>query len=164
MLEFHDNDFSGVPVVLCNTIGAFPNNSTPEKQFTGTWMELDPVNTLEAALRLQPRTKQVIVVNGASELEKKREDLLRSSFQKYEDKLQFTYLRGLPMPELLDRLRHTPAGTIIVFGFVASDSTGRLFVPATESLPMTIGAANAPPSLQAGRFVGGVRIRGRFCQ
>jgi PAS domain S-box-containing protein len=154
MLEFHDNDFSGVPVVLCNTIGAFPNNSTPEKQFTGTWMELDPVNTLEAALRLQPRTKQVIVVNGASELEKKREDLLRSSFRKYEDKLQFTYLRGLPMPELLDRLRHTAAGTIIMFGFVASDSTGRLFIPATESLPMIIGAANAPVFTFADSLVG----------
>ena len=154
ILELHGDYFSGIPVVLCNTIGPFPNNSRLDKQFTGTWMELDPVNTLEAALRLQPHTKQVIVVNGASELEKNREDLFRSSFGKYEGKLQFTYLRGLPMPELLDRLRHTSANTIILYGFVASDSTGREFIPATESLPMVIGAANAPVFTFADSMVG----------
>ena len=113
-------------------------------QFTGAWEAYDPSKTLDVALQLQPGTRQVLVVNGASPFNKVMEDLIRKSLQSYENKLQITYLSGLPMPELLARLMHTPDHTIILYGALSIDATGKNFVPATQSLPMILSVANAP--------------------
>jgi len=144
MTNVHDQYFSGIPVVFCHSAEDWIHNLKPDMQFTGAWEAYDPAKTLDAALKLHPATKQVIVVNGASLFNKVMEDLTRKSLQNYESKLQITYLRGLPMPELLNRITHTPEHTIILYGAISSDSTGTNFVPSTQSLPMVLGVANAP--------------------
>ena len=144
MTNVHDKYFSGIPVVFCHSAEDWIHNLKPDMQFTGAWEAYDPAKTLDAALKLQPGTRQVIVVNGASQFNKVMEDLIRKGLQNYENKLQITYLRGLPMPDLLTRLMHTPDHTIILYGAISSDATGTNFVPSTQSLPMILDVANAP--------------------
>jgi len=48
------------------------------------------------------------------------------------------------MSTLLPQLQHAPDHTIILYGSISQDTTGKRFIPATQSLPMVVGAANAP--------------------
>ncbi len=154
MVDAHQKYFPGAPIVFCGTTENWTNRAGRDPLITGTWMDPDPAKTLDAALHLQPGTKQVIVVNGASSVDKWREALFRRNLHNYEDKLNFTYLSGLPMASLLPRLRGTPAHTIILFGLVTQDGAGDRFINATQSLPMVISAANAPVYTLADTFVG----------
>ena len=144
MIEAHEKNFPGVPIVICGTLENWSNRPELGSQFTGTWMEPGPAKTLDVALQLQPDTKQVIVVNGVAPLDRSLEALFRKSLHGYEDKLKFTYLSGLPMSSLLPQLRQAPKHTVILFGAINQDATGQRFVTATQSFPMVVGAANAP--------------------
>ena len=144
MTNVHDKYFSGIPLVFCHSAEDWIHNLKPDMQFTGAWEAYDPAKTLDAALKLQPDTKQVIVVNGASSFNKVLEDLIRKGLQSYESKLQITYLRGLPMPDLLTQAHaHSrPHDHPLRSYFKRRHRTN--FVPATQSLPMILGVANAP--------------------
>ncbi len=144
IVNSHEKYFPGVPVVLSGSLEESIGDLKLGPGFTGVWMVLEPAKTLDAALQLQPDTKQVIVVNGASPFDKSIESLVRKDMEGYQNKLQFTYLSGLPMSDLMARLRQTPNHTIILYGAVSQDATGKVFINATQSLPMVVGVANAP--------------------
>ena len=154
MMDEHEKNFPGVPIVICGSSEDWTHPPNFDPLFTGTHVNFDPAKTLDAALRLQPDTEQVIVVNGASSFDKALEALVHKSLHSYEDKLRFTYLSGLPMGSLLPRLEQTPAHTIILYGTVYQDGTGARYVPATQSLPFVIGAATAPVFVMADVLVG----------
>jgi PAS domain S-box-containing protein len=154
MMDEHERNFPGVPIVICGSTQDWTHPPNFDPRFTGTHVNFDPAKTLDVALRLQPSTEQVIVVNGASSFDKALEALARKGLHSYEDKLRFTYLSGLPMGSLLSRLEQTPAHTIILYGTVYQDGTGARYVPATQSLPLVVGAAKAPVFVMADVLVG----------
>ena len=65
--------------------------------------------TLEVALRLQPETRNVFVVGGASTFDRYLETFVRRDLQPFEGRVGITYLFGLPMDEWLKRLSSLPA-------------------------------------------------------
>jgi PAS domain S-box-containing protein len=154
MIDAHEMNFPGVPIVICGSTEDWTNPPKFDSLFTGTHVDFDPSRTLDLALRLQPGTEQVIVVNGASAFDKRLEALFHKRLHRYEDKLRFTYLSGLPMGSLLSLLGKTTAHTVILYGTVYQDGTGARFVPATQSLPLVVGAAKAPVFVLADVLVG----------
>jgi PAS domain S-box-containing protein len=171
MINAHEKNFPGVPIVICGTTENWTNRPGLDPQFTGTWVDLDPAKTLDVALKLQPDTQQVIVVNGASPFDESLEALFRKTLHSYEDKLRFTYLSGLAMASLLARLGQTPDHTIILFGTISQDGLGERFISATQALPMVVGAANAPIFVlgdplvgqgSVGGYVGSYAAQGRI--
>ena len=115
-----------------------------DSHFTGVWGAATPDKTLEAALRLEPSTKHVVVVGGVGAYDRKLESIAKQSPQKYESKLDITYLTNLDMPTLLDRLRHVPSNTIIYHTSIMQDAAGFHFIDASQSVPLVAGASNAP--------------------
>jgi hypothetical protein len=103
-----------------------------------------PDKTLEAALRLLPSTRHVVVVGGVSAYHRNLESITKASLQKYESKLESTYLTDLDMPTLLERLRHLPSNTIVYHTSIMEDAAGSRFIDATQSAPLVASAANAP--------------------
>jgi PAS domain S-box-containing protein len=154
MIDAHKDNFPGVPIVICGTTENWTDRSELDSLFTGTWMDLDPAKTLDVALKLKPDTKQVVIVNGASPFDMSLEAVLQKTLHPYESKLNFTYLTGLPMSSLLPRIRQTPDHTIILFGTINQDGAGDRFIPASQSLPMVVGAANAPVFTMLDTLVG----------
>ena len=116
----------------------------PDSYFTGVWGVAQPEMTLPAALRLQPDTKHVVVVGGAGAFDRSLEALTKESFRKYESQFEFTYLTGLAMPALLERLRRLPSKTIVYHTSMMQDAAGAHFIDASQSVPMVVDAANAP--------------------
>jgi len=100
--------------------------------------------TLEVALRMQPDTRNVVVVSGSSQIDDKNLTKAQTQFHSFEGRVEFTYLTGLPMEELEQRLANLPEHTIIFYitlyrdgaghGFTLMDSVAR--VARASRLPM----------------------------
>jgi PAS domain S-box-containing protein len=144
LLESHEKSFPNVPIIFCGSTEEMLDELKLDSHFTGVWGEATPDETLEAALRLQPSTRHVVVVGGVAAYDRKLESITKASLQKYQSKLELTYLTDLDMPTLLDRLRHLPSNTIVYHTSIMRDAAGSRFIDASQSVPLVVGAANAP--------------------
>ena len=178
MIDSHEQSFAGVPVVFGGTSEPQADNPKLDSHFTGCWEIFEPDKTLDAALRLQPGSKHVVVVGGVSSFDRHLEAIFRERLHAYEGNLDFSYLTDLDMDSLLERLKHLPDHTIILYTSISRDAQGTRYVSASQAGPMVAGAANAPvfgPSdvdlghgqvggylesfAREGKIVGGIALR-----
>ena len=120
LMRSRDVLFPGVPIVFATAVdpGPIPNA-------TGIVGRLDLRASLEAALRLRPDTSRVAVVSGASDWDGYYERLAREQFKPLDERLEFTYLSGLPTSELLQQVAALPARSLIFLLTMAEDGAGR---------------------------------------
>jgi PAS domain S-box-containing protein len=144
LLDSHEKYFNGVPIVFCGTSEEQADHPQLDSHFTGIWEKFEVAKTLEAAMLLQPGTKHVVVIGGATSLDRHLEALVKGELRGYESKLEITYLTDLTMPLLLERLRHLPEHTVILLTDIAEDAAGTQFVGSTQATPMVTSAASAP--------------------
>ena len=144
MTASHESAFPHVPIIFCGVTEEMLEGLKLDSQFTGVWAVAQPEDTLKAALSLQPGTKHVVVVGGVGPYDRYLEAIARNSFLKYESSLEFTYLTGLAMPALLERLKNLPDHTIVYYTSIMRDADGNRFIDANQSVPLVAGAANAP--------------------
>jgi PAS domain S-box-containing protein len=109
----------------------------------GTTFELDPVKTLDLALQLQPDTQHVVVVTGAAPFDKRWEATARASYRDHEKRLDFIYLSGLPMPDLLQKVANLPMRSVVVYFTVLTDGAGTRFY-GRDVAKLISSASNAP--------------------
>jgi signal transduction histidine kinase/ABC-type uncharacterized transport system substrate-binding protein len=141
MVEMHDKAFPGVPIVFC-----LPNwaPGTPARvNFTGVQNEISPVETLEAAIHLKPVTKHVLVVAGTSLVDATYTNVVKQKLRPYEAKYGIAYLTNVTMPDLVDRLKHLPRETIVLFTSFSQDAAGSRFTTGGASA-IVAAAANVP--------------------
>ena len=142
--ELHERFFSDTPVIFCGIIEDTEGLLKPNPHFTGVRSKPNPAETLNAALRLLPGTKHVVVAGGVDEFDRRWEAITRESFRSYESKLDFMYLTDLAMPTLLEQLRRLPSNTIVYHTSISQDAAGERFIDSAQSLPLELDAANAP--------------------
>jgi signal transduction histidine kinase len=135
--------FPNVPVVFCCTVEGMIDQIA-DNRATGAWFQLEPAKTVEAALGLIPGTRHLFVVAGQSDYDRGLTAVVKTDLISYENKLDVTYLTDQPMIKLLERLRHLPDHSIVLFLSFFNDVQGREFLSTAEALPMIAGAANAP--------------------
>ena len=144
LVKSHEKAFPNIPIIFCGSTEEMLDELKLDSHFTGVWGKATPDKTLEAALRLRPSTRHVVVVGGVSAYDRKLESITKASLQKYESNLEFTYLTDLGMPTLLDRLRHLPSNTIVYHTSIMQDAAGSRFIDASQSVPLVASAANVP--------------------
>jgi ABC-type uncharacterized transport system substrate-binding protein len=105
----------GVPIVFCGSTRVRAGYPKLTSRFTGSWMNFESTKTLEAATRLSPQTRKVVVVSGSSEFDKENLKLTKSSLDAHPLPLDFTYLTDLDMTSLLERLRKLPEHTVVLY-------------------------------------------------
>ena len=130
----------GTPIVFLGSSEEFTEPPRPDPDFTGVWGVAQPDKTLEVALRLQPKTRNVVVVGGVAPYE----NLVKRRFHKYESKLDFTYLTDLVMPDFLERLKHLPGHTVVDHTTMIQDAAGAHFIDEVQAALMVACTANAP--------------------
>jgi len=130
--------FPGTPIVFQ---GAKGHGLGPN--FIGLLYQLDLKGTLDLALRLQPGTRQVFVVSGASEFDKFYGALSRRQFQAFRGRLDLTYLVGLVMEDLKKTLAHLPGDSISYYLSISEDGAESRYLP-PDALDAFYPAANAP--------------------
>ncbi len=145
LAELNEQSLQEIPVVFCGVIlNEAPDRSKQIVHVTGVQGKLHPKETLEVALHLLPDTKHVVVVGGTGKFDQKFEAVAKQGFQKYESKLEFTYLVDLTMPALLDQLMHLPSNTIVYHTALTQDAAGSRFIDSAQSLPLVTRSSNAP--------------------
>ena len=136
--RWRDGLFPGVPIVFATAVdpGPIPNA-------TGIIGRLDLRASIEAAVRLRPDTSRVAVVSGASEWDGYYEKLAREQFKPLEERLEFTYLSGLPTSELRQQVAALPPRSVIFLLTMAEDGAGR-HMPLPDAVASLSTVASAP--------------------
>jgi len=143
MLETHRSAFPGVPIAFCLPNWG-PGTPVLDSDFSGVENAFAPFETIEAALRLQPSTKHIVVVGGAGTHDKLLEEGVRDRLRPYERNFDLSYLTNLTMPDLVETLKRLPNHTVVLFTGMAQDAAGTKFVSGEEAIEKVVAAANAP--------------------
>ena len=144
LAESRDNTFRDVPVVFGGLSGDQLEGMRLDSRFTGVRDRVEPAETLEVAMKLQPGIKHVVVVGGRDVFDVELEDWFHKRLRSYESTLDFIYLTDLSMPALLERLSRLPPHTVVLMTHLGLDGSGTRFVGASQADPMIVSAANAP--------------------
>jgi len=143
-LQAHGNAlFPGVPMVFCAVAREQVEALKKPLKITGQISWVDVAGTLEAALKLQSRARQLIVIGGTAETDRLMQQIAREALEPYKGRLEITFLIDLPMAEILTRVSHLPPETIVIYLSIFRDSQGTDFVPRT-ALALISQLANAP--------------------
>jgi PAS domain S-box-containing protein len=161
MAASHQEFGANTPVVICASSQDQLGNLKLDSRFTGAWRTVESAKTLEAALQLLPATRHVVVVGGGVYwYDRDLEAIVRKQLQSYESRFEFTYLSNLEMPVLLEKLKQLPEHSIVLYTAISQDAAGTHFIDETQSLPLVVGAANAPVFVMEDTFLGQGTIGG----
>jgi PAS domain S-box-containing protein len=135
--------FAGASLLFLTT-GALDTvgHSLPADVF-GFSMHTNLTPTIDLAMRLQPSANQLVVVSGDSAQDRAWEAAARQELGAYKDRLQLTFLSGLPMSELLRQVGLLPRDTIVLYLTIYKDGAGHLFRP-LDAAKMLADASSAP--------------------
>ena len=143
VLRYRDLLFPEVPVVY----GAVDNREVSgpglPADVVGATMTVDLTPTLDLALRLHPGTRHVFVVAGRSKTDSYWVEEARRAFHGREGAVEFVYLVGLPLNDLLQRVEGLPDRSVVYYLHVFEDGNAATFVPA-DVAERVASAANAP--------------------
>jgi PAS domain S-box-containing protein len=152
--------FPGAPVVYVAVEERELRGRALPPDVVGVPVRRDVAGTLDLALRLHPGTRRVAVVAGASDYDRFWEAEARRAFAPYAGRVEFDFLVGLPMPDLLDRVAALPPGSVIYYLHIFRDGAGRSFIPA-EALEQVAARATAPVYGHVDTYVGHGVVGGR---
>ena len=142
-LEQRGELFPGVPIVFCTVEDAAIADLRLPPDVTGATFFRDWAAAVELILALHPGTKRIAFIGGTGAVEKEWEELARATFSRYQDRLDFTYFSGLPMPGILARVGALDEGTVILFNVFLRDGAGHTF-SSPEALAAIRQAARVP--------------------
>ena len=85
----------------------------------------------------------------------------KRAFRGYETRVDFVYLTGLPLNDLLREVANLPDRSIVYYLHVFEDGLGNAYIPADVARRISA-AANAPVYGHYSTYVGGGIVGGRF--
>ncbi len=95
-------------------------------------IEIAPLNdvgaTIDMAWRMQPNARRILVVSGASDIDKRSEQLARKRLATVATP-EVEFLSGLPSPELIARIAAEPTDSIVIYLAQFRDRDGRPYMP-----------------------------------
>jgi PAS domain S-box-containing protein len=160
-LKYREELWPGVPIVFA----VLDERELKTRQLgpgvVGSLMRFDLVPTLDLALRLHPDRRRVVVIAGTSKTDAAWEAEARQAFRRYDKNLEFVYLTGLSMDNLLKEVANLPDGSLIYYLHVQQDGSGHAFAPA-EVAERVAAAANAPVYGHVDTYLGRGIVGGRL--
>ncbi len=156
-LEFYKRHgaqlWPGARVVYHGFTGEAVEPSALPPNATGVVTHVDLGRTLDIAWRLQPGARRVVVISGASDLDRRNEQLARAALATRTEQAPVEFLSGLPLPELVARVAAEPADTIVLYIAQFRDRDGRPYTP-REVLRVISGKSVAPVYGAAETYIG----------
>ena len=118
--------FPGAPIVFGSVDRAALGDLKLDDDVTGIWLNADWAGTLEAALRLQPSTRRVVVITGTSAIDRVWQAAARRQLDvdRYRG-MAIEYVSDLAVDQVLQRVAALSQGTIVLFGAFTRDATGQ---------------------------------------
>ena len=155
MNQYGEELFPHTPLLFVAT------TDRPPRYGTNVFSDADWNGSVKLALELQPSTKHVFVVTGASQIDRDSLAGARRQFTDLHERLDFTYLTGLRIDDLERTVATLPPNSIIYYVSVALDGAQRSF-EGTSALDRIARVANAPIYIQSEAHIGHGAIGGRI--
>jgi signal transduction histidine kinase/ABC-type uncharacterized transport system substrate-binding protein len=152
MRIYGDELFPGVPIVAYGPSDALRDWET-DRPITGMLGKLDFSGTVELMLRLQPRTREILIISGASASDQWLESVARHQLDQLKKSVKFTYLTGVAVEDLASTVTRAPDGTAILFLSMLQDSAGNKLL-SHDVLARIAEKARVPVYSQGGSYVG----------
>ena len=129
-LLIHGEDlFPDVPIVFADADRDFVAVQKLPPNVTGVTNFLDISGTLDLALRLHPDTQRVAMIVGSAQYDKAMERVAQSAIESFADRVEFVWLRGMPVDELVEALNALPERTVALYLVQTQDRIGKQYVP-----------------------------------
>ncbi len=141
LLKYRAALFADVPIVHC-AVEALPKEM-PDAKIAGIPMLRAAASTLELALSLQPDTRNVAVVAGSTPQDLESAEQFRGETPTFGDRVGFTWLTNLSLPDLRGELSRLPDHTVVLYLTMFQDATGASFTP-RQALTLFAPASRAP--------------------
>jgi len=143
-LLVHGEDlFPGVPIVFVDADREFVAARELPPNVTGVICFLDINGTLELIQQVHPGTQRVAVIVGSSPADKAMEHVAQQVFESFAGQLEFVWLRGMPVAEVVATLNALPERTVALYLVQYEDRTGKQYVP-RSMLQVFAAAAKVP--------------------
>jgi PAS domain S-box-containing protein len=123
MRIYGDELFPGVPIVAYGDSDAL-RDWDPGRPITGTLARVDLSETVQFILRLQPRTREILVISGASDSDRWRQSEAQGQLDRLKKIVQFTYMDVGSVQDFARTVARVPDGTVILFLSMYQDSAG----------------------------------------
>ena len=134
---------------------------SPPRYGTSVFSDTDWNGSLKLAMELQPGTKRVFVVTGASGFDRQALAGARQQFTALEGRLDFTYLTGLRIDDLERTVATLPPNSVIYYVNMTLDGAEHRF-EGTTALDRIAAVANAPIYIQSEANIGHGVMGGRI--
>ncbi len=161
VLEHRAALFEGVPVVFCAVDPALLPQLGAGSAVTGVSRRIDWTSSLDLIQRLHPGTREVAIVTGSGGVDTRWEAEARRALAGYPGRVTVTYLARRPMPQLLKAVESLSPGTVILYGAVLQDGTGRPYLP-HEALVAMAKVSRVPIYAVTSNMLGRGAVGGRF--
>jgi signal transduction histidine kinase len=115
LLKFRTDLFPNCPIVFVAVKRPSREVLAAGHGLTGIIRANTHRKTLDLALKLHPETKEVFVISGSPEHDKRFETIAREELAGYDKRLRITYLTDLPIPELLNTVKELPRESVILY-------------------------------------------------
>ena len=166
MLLHHRNKlFSQVSIVFAGINGYTPEMLEGQRRVTGLPEEMDPKGTLELALALHPKTKEILVVTDHTVTGQAARRDIEAAATAYSKRVNFRYLPPATFHEAAGAIGAVPVNSIVLLDSFDTDRAG-LTLPHDVGTRLLTSAASVPVySMHVSRLghgiVGGWLLEGK---
>ena len=152
MRIYGDELFPGVPIVAYGDEDSL-RDWEPGRPIAGALAKVDLSETVELALRLQPGTREILVISGTSDSDRWRQSGVRRQLDRLEKRVKLTYMEAGSVQDYLTTVARVPEGTVILFLTMYQDSAGNKLL-SHEELARIAKEARVPVYNQTATNVG----------
>ena len=143
LLKYRADLFTDVPIVHCAVDAQALPQEMPDAKIAGIPIFGSAVSTLELALNLHPKTAHVAVVAGSTLRDLESAEQFRREASIFADRVNFTWLTNLSLPDLRGELSRLPDDTIVLYLTMFEDAAGASFTP-RQALALFAPASRVP--------------------
>src|SRR5271155_2347822 len=148
-----DEILPGVPVIQVSNLPSDPTwGSSQPENFVFVSLSIDARKTVDAARRLQPKARRVLLISGTTSLER----LYLAQFHERlngEPNLDIEDVGDASVPELLARVSRLPRDTIVLLIGYSRDPAGNSYIP-RDIVAKLAPASTAPIYATSETYVG----------
>jgi PAS domain S-box-containing protein len=129
VLDHRDDLFPGVPIVFAGVDHREVEGKEMPPNITGLWMAWDYQRTLELALQLQPKTREVVCVSGTGVEEQAWNKEARKVLERFASQVRTRWLDKLPLQAVLDEVSRLPLDSVVLYIPMQRDGAGQSVSP-----------------------------------
>ena len=162
VLDHRDELFPDVPIVFTAVDHREVEDKEMPPNVAGLWTAWDYQRTLELALQLQPKTREVVCVAGTGVEDQAYNDEARKVLERFATDVRVRWLDKLPLLAMLDEVARLPLDSVVLYIPMLRDGAGQSVSP-FEVARQLVEASRVPvyglarPQLEQG-IIGGALV------